>query len=149
MLSETLRNLGRVLRGEAQAREIRNYGKALNGNIVLRFTPTGKSRSAATGAWTESVDIEMVDDEGNVHTWLNGSFTTRLSIADTSVAGTASIASTTITFVNGRAKVTITGSNHAWLAAETATLTVANITLAAPLSDKVVTGGTFVVTITA
>jgi hypothetical protein len=81
---------------------------------------------------------------GEVHTWLNQSYTTTLSIADTSTAGTASIVSTTLTLVNGQADIVVSGDAADWLNTETDTLTVGNITV----MGYTVTGGTSVETFT-
>lgn len=141
MSKSNLRNqLGRALRSDGMAASILN---AMGGDMSLRISPTTKTRAAGTGSWTQKVSIELVDSEGNVCEWLNKAFATTASVGDTSTAGTATIGSTTLTFENGRAEVTITGSNHAWVAAETATLTIANITVL----GYTVTGGTCVVTI--
>ena len=66
---------------------------------------------------------------GQVHEWFNKDITSGVSIADTSSAGTASIASTTLSFTKGKATVVITGSAHSWLNSETDTLTVAQATI--------------------
>ena len=116
--------------------------QAMAGDMVLSITPATVAGVAATAAWTRTVDIVLKNAAGQVHSWLNKAFTTTLSIADTSTLGTATIASTTLTLVNGRARVTVTGSNHAWDAAETDTLTVGNLTI----MGYTVTGGTSVET---
>lgn len=116
---------------------------ALNGDFTLGFLPSSTTLTARSTAWTQTVTLTMKAADGTVHSWLNKGFTTRLSIADTSTAGTATIASTTITFVDGVATVVISGGATAWLAAETVTLTVASITLP---DGQVVTGGTYVIT---
>jgi hypothetical protein len=142
MKPEFIRQLGVALKSEELANEIAAIGNGMTGNIVLSFKTTD-TKSAGSTAWTKTVIVEAKDSQGNLHTWLNQSFTTRLSIADTSTAGTASIASTTITFVDGVATIVISGSANAWVAAETATLTIANITL----NGYTITGGTHVITI--
>ena len=97
---------------------------------------------AATGAWTRKVSIYIKSAAGDIHQWLNAAYTTTASVGDTSTAGTATIGSTTLTIVGGVASVVVTGSAHAWLATETDTLTIGNITVL----GKTVTGGTSVET---
>ncbi len=142
MKPEFIRQLAIALKSEELAKEIAALGDGMVGKIALSFKTTD-TKTATTEAWTKTLIIEAVNPDGDVHTWLNQSFTTRLSIADTSTAGTASIVSTTITFVDGVATIVISGSAHAWVAAETVTLTIANITL----NGYTITGGTHVITI--
>ena len=66
---------------------------------------------------------------GEVHTWFNDAIATGNSIADDSTAGTATIASTTLTIVDGKATVVVTGDVAAWLDTETDTYTVAEATI--------------------
>ena len=65
-----------------------------------------------------------------MHTWLTDDFATTLSIADTSVSGTASITSTTLSIVDGKATIAISGDEQDWLDSETVTLSIAAITVA-------------------
>ena len=73
--------------------------------------------------------MELQTAGGIVQTGLSGTFTTSVSIADDSTAGTASIASTTLTIVNGVGSIVVSGDEAAWLATETDTLTIAELTI--------------------
>lgn len=103
--------------------------KGLAGDLVFVCLPATVNRSATASAWTRKVVIELRTANGEVHEWFNKAITTGCSIADTSTAGTATIPSTTLTFVNGKAEVTISGSAASWLATETNTLTITALTL--------------------
>lgn len=120
-------------------------GEALSGDMVLEISPETIAPEPTAAAWSQTVTLTLKDADGNTHRWLNGAFTTIASVADGSTAGTASIGSTTVTFVNGVATVVLSGDAAAWLDTETATLTIANLTIA----GYTVTGGTCVVTFTA
>ena len=126
----------------AQNQKIATMATALQGDITMTIDPETVNRSATSSAWTRNVTITLVDSNGLVHNWLNDTFATTLSIADTSTAGTASIGSTTLTIVEGKAVVTVSGDAQDWLATETDTLTVGNITV----NGNTVTGGTSVQT---
>ena len=133
----------RNLSGQAtQNEEISSHSSALNGDMVFSITPATVDRAATASAWTRDVEIVVQDSQGVVMAWLTQDFTNTLSIADTSTAGTASIASTTLSLVNGKATVTVSGDAASWVAAETDTLTVGNITVL----GYTVTGGTSVQT---
>ena len=128
----------------------RNYNqdmvaKALVNNIEFSITPATVTTSPTASAWTRTVVVSLVDSAGNVHKWANGTWTTTVSIADTSTAGTASITSTTLTLVDGVANIVVSGDAADWLDTETDTLTIADITVA----GITVTGGTSVETFTA
>lgn len=124
MISDKLLGLSPKLRGAIDLRD-----KAMAGDMVIVVTPATKSSAAVSAAWTRDVVIEVQTAAGEVHDWLDKSIANGVSIADTSSAGTATIASTTLSLVKGRAVVTVTGSNNAWLAADTDTLTVAAATI--------------------
>lgn len=128
------------LRNELELRD-----KAMSGDMVLSISPATVAPVPRATAFTRKVVLELRTASGDVHTWCNKAFTTTLSVSDTSQAGTATIASTTLTLVNGRAEITVTGSAHAWLNTETDTLTVGNLTI----MGYTVTGVTSVETFTA
>jgi hypothetical protein len=113
--------------------EIRNYLaqmlKAMAGDLVFVVTPATVTPVPITGAWTRTVYIELQSADGKVHTWFDKAITTGVSVGDTSSLGTATIASTTLTFVEGKASVVVTGSAHAWANTETDTLTIAQATI--------------------
>jgi hypothetical protein len=128
--------------------ELRKYlasiESALAGDIVMVIEPETVAPTPTSEAWTRNVKISIQNTAGAVHGWLNAAYTTTLSIADTSTAGTASIVSTTLTIVDGEAVVVVSGDAQDWLDTETDTLTVANITVL----GVTVTGGTSVETFT-
>ena len=124
--------------------EISLRDKAMSGDIVFSITPATVAPAPTSAAWTRDIVIEIQDASGNVHTWINQDYAASLAIADTSTAGTASITSTTLSIVEGRAIVTVSGDAVAWLNAETDTLTVSNITV----MGYTITGGTSVETFT-
>lgn len=126
-------------------KEARLMQEAAGGDISFSITPATVTPVPTSEAWTRRVLIKVVNSSGETHTWLNKAYTTTLSIADTSTAGTASITSTTLTLVNGQATVVVSGDAQDWLDTETDTLTVANITV----MGYTVTGGTSVETFTA
>jgi hypothetical protein len=125
--------------------ELELRDKASSGDIVLVITPTAVDLVTTSAAWTRNVKLSVQSAAGEVHKWLNQAYTTTLSIADTSSAGTASIVATTLTLVDGEATIVVSGDAVLWDTAETDTLTVANITVL----GYTVTGGTSVQTIVA
>lgn len=104
--------------------------KALSADIVFVCTPATATPAPTAAAWTKKVQVTLESASGEVHSWFNRAIATGNSIADTSTAGTATIPSTTLTFVNGVANVTISGDAQAWLNSETVTLTVPQATVA-------------------
>lgn len=125
--------------------EDRLLKEATGGDIVMVISPETVAPSPTSSAWTRTVTVEIQNAAGEIHTWLSQAYTTTESIADTSTAGTASITSTTLTLVNGRAEIVVSGDAADWLDTETDTLTIGNITVA----GYTVTGGTSVETFTA
>ena len=138
-----------ILRGTAVQPQLRDEielrDKALSGDMVFSITPATIVTAPTSALWTRDIVIEVQDAAGNLHTWLDQAYTTKLVIANTSTAGTATIASTTLTLEQGRAVITVSGDALAWLATETDTLTVADITV----MGYTITGGTSVETFTA
>ena len=112
--------------------------KAIMGDILMVISPLTVNTPATAFGWTRNVTITLKTASGQTYIGANGSYATTLAIGDTSVAGTATIVSTTLTFVNGVATVVVSGDAMAWLAAETDTLTVSNITI----MGYTITGGT-------
>jgi hypothetical protein len=117
---------------------------AMSGNMTMVITPETVAPAPTAAAWTREVEIKIINGNGKVCEWLTESYTTTLSIADTSTAGTASIASTTLNIVEGKAVVVVSGDAADWLNTETDTLTVGNLTIL----GYTVTGGTSVETFT-
>lgn len=118
---------------------------AMAGELTMVISPETVAPAPTSEAWTRNVVVSVTNDAGEVQTWLNQAYTTTVSIADTSTAGTASIASTTLTLVNGMATIVVSGDVADWLDTETDTLTIGNITV----MGYTVTGGTSVETFTA
>lgn len=103
--------------------------KALSGDIVWRVSPTTVAPVPTAAAWTRTVQIYLETAAGELHEWFSDAIATGNSIADASTAGTASIVSTTLTIVRGRATVVVSGDEAAWLDTETDTYTVAEATI--------------------
>ena len=129
--------------------ELREYlalqEKALNGDIVMVLDPETTGTSATSSAFTRTVVVSIETAAGELHEWVNSAFTTSVAIAsDTAGTGAATIASTTLTFVDGRASI-IVSATGAWAAEDTNTLTASAVVL----GGISVTGGTSVDTIIA
>jgi len=113
----------------AVRRELALRDKAMAGDIVFVVTPATVTPAPTAALWTRNVVVEVQTAAGEVHTWLNDAIATGVSIADDSTAGTATIPSTTLTLVDGRATIVVSGDAAAWLDTETDTLTVAEATI--------------------
>lgn len=105
--------------------EITQRDKAMAGDMVWVLTPSTVTPAPTSSAWTRDVLVELQSADGKLHDWFTKSIANGNSIADTSTAGTASIASTTLSIVNGKAVVTVSGDEADWLDTETDTYTVA------------------------
>jgi len=104
--------------------------KAQAGDMVMVVTPATKAPAPTAVAWTQDFYVELQTAAGEVHTWFNKTVASQLSVGDTSVAGVASISpAANAAWVDGVCKVTMSGTAAAWLNAETATLTVAAMTI--------------------
>ena len=128
-----------------QNEQIDLMAQAMSGDIVMVIAPETVELEATAEAWDRDVTVTIETAGGDLHEWLNADYATTLSIGNTSTAGTASIESTTLSIVNGKAVVTVSGDEEDWLAAETDTLTVGAITVL----GATVTGGDSVQTIVA
>jgi hypothetical protein len=117
-------------------------GKAMSGDMVISISPATKSTAHGSAA-SRTVTITLKNAAGDVHTWFNKAIATGVSIAKTSSSGTATIGSTTLTFVNGVASVLIT-IGGTWAGADHNDLTIA----AATILGYTVAGGTSVETMT-
>ena len=124
--------------------EITLLGTGMSGELTMVISPETVTPVPTSAIWTRNVIISVVNDAGDVQQWLNQAYATTASIADTSTAGTATIASTTLTLVNGMATIVVSGDAEDWLNTETDTLTIGNITV----MGYTVTGGTSVETFT-
>ena len=115
---------------------------ALNGDMVVSISPATATHAATVSTgWTRTVTVTLKNAAGETHTWFNYAYASGCSIADTSSPGTASIPSTTLTFVNGVATVVVTGDAQSWTST-TDTLTVPTLTIL----GFTITGGTSVET---
>jgi len=103
--------------------------KGLSGDLVFSVSPATATPAPTAAAWTQSIVIELQSTAGEVHTWFNDTITTAIAASTNSSAGSASMESTTLTFVDGKATATLEGDEAAWLAEETATATVAEQTI--------------------
>lgn len=102
--------------------------KAHTGDMVFLITPSSATVKATSSGWEVDATVQLVTAQGEVHKWYQGPIT--LAIADTSAAGTASIVPVGANnMVDGVLSVKITGNVAAWLAGETATLTVSQATI--------------------
>ena len=117
--------------------------EGLAGDIEWQITPVTVTPVPTAVAWTRYVECAAVNAAGEVHEWLEGEFASGLSIADTSTAGTASIGSTTLTLVKGKAIVAVDGDAAAWLNAETDTLTLEALTFQGTVMSAVTSEETF------
>jgi hypothetical protein len=110
-------------------KEMELRDKAAAGDIVWVMTPSTAAPVPTAAAWTRDVVITLETAAGKIHSWFDKSITSGVSIADDSTAGTATIAATTLVIKNGKATVTVSGDEAAWLDTETDTLTVAELTV--------------------
>lgn len=99
--------------------------KAMTGDLVFVVSPATGTPAPTAAAWTQDIVVTLETAAGEVHEWFDKAITTAIAASDASSAGTASMESTTLTFVNGRATAQLKGDAAAWLATETATATVA------------------------
>ncbi len=123
----------RLASEESHALGVRNTedrlrAEALGGDILFVLTPAAVAPVPISAAWTRNVVVSVENAAGEVHTWFNEVIASGNSIADGSTAGTASIVSTTLTIVEGRATVVVSGDAQDWLDTETDTYTVAEYT---------------------
>jgi len=125
--------------------ELKIRDKALAGDIVFSVSPSTVSTTPLATAWTRTVNVNLESAAGEVHEWFNKAITTGVSIADTSSAGTATIPSTTLTFVNGTASVVVSGDAQAWLGGtaqvETITCTAGESTGAGDITMTITAAG--------
>jgi hypothetical protein len=105
------------------------YAKALAGDMVFVVTPATDTPAPTAAVWTQDFYVEVQSAAGEVHTWFNKAVASGVAVSDTSTAGTATIPSTTLTFTDGVASVTMSGDAADWLNGETATLTVAALSV--------------------
>lgn len=109
--------------------ELAQLEKAFAGDLVFTVSPATTTRVATSASFTRTARIALESADGKLHDWFSKAISTGVSVGDTSTLGTATIASTTLTFTKGVASVVVTGSAHAWVAEETNTLTIAQATI--------------------
>ena len=100
---------------------------AMSGDMVFVASPATISTPHGSAA-SRTVIIALKDAAGNVCTWFNKAITAGVSIGHNGGSGTATIASTVLTFVNGVAIVIIT-IGGTWAAVDNDTLTIAQATI--------------------
>jgi hypothetical protein len=110
-------------------RELALRDDALAGDMLFVVSPATVTPAPTSAIWTRTVIVELQNANGEVHHWFNKAITSGVSIANTSSAGTATIPATTLTFVDGKATVVVSGDAESWLNSETDTLTVAEATI--------------------
>lgn len=117
--------------------------KAIDGDIIMEITPATiyVTAAAAADGFSEAVTVTFKTAAGATHTWFNGALS--VSIEDSS-AGTASLSSATPAITNGVATFNVIGDAAAWADNDTATATVANLSVL----GYTITGGTAVIEIT-
>lgn len=116
----------------------------ISNNWTLSITPAEVTPEPTSEAWTRDVVVTLKDAGGRTVP-ITRSFANKVSIGDTSSAGTASIESTTLALVSGTATIEVSGNEADWLTTETDTLTIDAITI----GGETITGGTSVETFTA
>jgi hypothetical protein len=111
----------------AERHQLSLMAKALSGDMVLVVTPATDAPAPTNAAWTRDFYVELQTAAGEVHSWFNKAVASGHSVGDNG-GGTASVLpATTTTFVNGIAKIVMSGNAAVWANGETATLTVAQL----------------------
>jgi len=134
-----MRDLGRVTTKRDVAKNVVGFGSAelkgmaeknaeprdagMSGDIVFSVEPQGDPPKQASAAWSRQVLVKLQTAGGIVHDWFTRTISAKAGIADDSSAGTASLVSNNLVFVNGVAELTVNGSNHEWLEGEVVTIT--------------------------
>lgn len=118
---------------------------AFSGDIIWALSPSALSTEETSEAWTREVLVSLENSDGEVHDWFTKDITTGVSIAYTSLAGTASIESTTLSIVNGIATIEVSGDAEAWLGGtsqvETITCTAGESTGAGDITMTITSAG--------
>ena len=101
--------------------------EAMAGDMIYAASPAAVTTTpaVATAGSDRTVKVSLTNANGDVHEWYNATVTSSVTIADTSSAGTASVDTTTATYVNGVASFVVSTDAAAWLATETNTLAIA------------------------
>lgn len=99
--------------------------RAMSGDMKFVVETPVETMAATGGPWQWQARVRLVDSYGVDHAWFTGDVAGLFSVATDSAAGSASVSSADASFVNGLAKVTVTGDAASWLEGEKVTLTVA------------------------
>jgi hypothetical protein len=91
-------------------------------DVKVVVLPANVTPAPTAAAWDYEVAFEIRGVRSNKVIPING--TIAATVADTSSAGTATVSSATPTVTLGSGTVTLSGGAAAWLATETATLTL-------------------------
>jgi hypothetical protein len=94
---------------------LENQSDAMAGDMIWVATPSTVSASPTAAIWTREVVITLEDADGDLHDWFSDEIATGISIGDTSSAGEATIVSTTLDIVEGKATIVVSGDAQAWL----------------------------------
>ena len=140
----------RNLTGKMTAnQQMDSMAAAMAGGLTMSISPTTVTSLPTSDVWERDVNIEILDKDGNVCSWLNQEYTTTVSIEDTSSAGTADVdsiggdAKTTLYVEEGKAKIVVDGDAEAWLGGTRQQKTI-QVTNGVDTAD-----GTLIVTVTA
>ena len=140
----------RNLTGKITAnQQMDSMAAAMAGGLTMSISPNAVTRLPTAAVWERDVDVQVKDKDGNVCAWLNQDYTTAVSIANTSIAGTAAVNSiggatnTTLFVREGRASLVVSGDAAAWLGGTRQQKTI-QVTNGVDTAD-----GTLVVTVTA
>lgn len=125
--------------------EMRDYidaiGDLLADDVAVVVLPANPTPAPTISAWSYTVPFEIRSARTGSVLPING--TIGAAAGDTSSAGTASVSSATPAVRMGRGTVNLLGDAQAWLAADTATLTLTYTNLRGATDQD-----TFVVTFT-
>ena len=102
--------------------------KAMAGDMVVVVTPADARKQETLATWTQTFYVEIQTAAGEVHTWFNAAIASGVAVSDAG-GGTATIPSTTLTFVDGVATVVMSGNAATWASGETATITTSGSTI--------------------
>jgi hypothetical protein len=115
---------GEVDLGSMALKRADSRDAALNGDLVITVVPAIAAPAPTAAAWAQKVTVRLLTSDGAPHDWCNMTITNGGTAGDTSSAGTASLTSRDVVFVDGVAELELKGSTHAWLDTETATCEV-------------------------
>lgn len=108
--------------------QLQLFAKAMAGDMLFVVNPATDTPLSTAAAWEKTFYVELQSAAGEVHSWFNDAIASGVAVGDTG-GGTATIPSTTLTFVDGVAEVVVSGDAATWAAGETVTITVAQATV--------------------